>query len=162
MRIAVNIDEAMVPASAMVCNRGSSAVFGAIRLILMATLAMIFGMLPMAIGAGNGGDLNAPMARAVIGGVITSTLLTRWCRCSTPLDVIEQVQVAGVGKAPGNVRATLVPGYGWLMPVIWLLVDVLKRTSRKHQRCRQRSSRERLPHELPACHIAKAGTFPLF
>jgi len=47
-----------------------------LRPILMTTLAMIFGMLPMAIGAGSGGDLNAPMARAVIGGVITSTLLT--------------------------------------------------------------------------------------
>ena len=51
---------------------------GQIRLrpILMTTLAMIFGMLPMAIGAGSGGSINAPMARAVIGGVITSTLLT--------------------------------------------------------------------------------------
>jgi len=47
-----------------------------LRPILMTSLAMIFGMLPMAIGAGSGGDLNAPMARAVIGGVITSTLLT--------------------------------------------------------------------------------------
>jgi hydrophobic/amphiphilic exporter-1 (mainly G- bacteria), HAE1 family len=47
-----------------------------LRPILMTSLAMIFGMLPMAIGAGKGGDLNAPMARAVIGGVITSTLLT--------------------------------------------------------------------------------------
>ena len=51
---------------------------GRIRLrpILMTTLAMIFGMLPMAIGSGSGGSINAPMARAVIGGVITSTLLT--------------------------------------------------------------------------------------
>ncbi len=47
-----------------------------LRPILMTTLAMIFGMLPMAIGAGSGGDINAPMARAVIGGVITSALLT--------------------------------------------------------------------------------------
>ena len=47
-----------------------------LRPILMTTLAMIFGMLPMAIGAGSGGGMNAPMARAVIGGVITSTLLT--------------------------------------------------------------------------------------
>jgi len=47
-----------------------------LRPILMTTLAMIFGMLPMAIGAGSGGSMNAPMARAVIGGVITSTLLT--------------------------------------------------------------------------------------
>jgi putative effector of murein hydrolase LrgA (UPF0299 family) len=37
---------------------------------------MIFGMLPMAIGVGAGGELLAPMGRAVIGGVITSTLLT--------------------------------------------------------------------------------------
>jgi multidrug efflux pump subunit AcrB len=51
---------------------------GQIRLrpILMTTLAMIFGMLPMAIGHSAGGEINAPMARAVIGGVITSTVLT--------------------------------------------------------------------------------------
>ncbi|MDC8758825.1 efflux RND transporter permease subunit [Janthinobacterium fluminis] len=47
-----------------------------LRPILMTTLAMIFGMLPMAIGAGDGGQMQAPMGRAVIGGVITSTLLT--------------------------------------------------------------------------------------
>ncbi|MBP9033384.1 MAG: efflux RND transporter permease subunit [Pseudomonadales bacterium] len=47
-----------------------------LRPILMTTLAMIFGMLPMAMGTGSGGGMNAPMARAVIGGVITSTLLT--------------------------------------------------------------------------------------
>jgi multidrug efflux pump subunit AcrB len=47
-----------------------------LRPILMTTLAMIFGMLPMAIGAGDGGETQAPMGRAVIGGVITSSLLT--------------------------------------------------------------------------------------
>lgn len=47
-----------------------------LRPILMTTLAMIFGMLPMAIGGGDGGQTQAPMGRAVIGGVITSTLLT--------------------------------------------------------------------------------------
>jgi hydrophobe/amphiphile efflux-1 (HAE1) family protein len=47
-----------------------------LRPILMTTLAMIFGMLPMAIGGGDGGEQQAPMGRAVIGGVITSTLLT--------------------------------------------------------------------------------------
>ena len=47
-----------------------------LRPILMTTLAMIFGMLPMAIGLGDGGEMQAPMGRAVIGGVITSTLLT--------------------------------------------------------------------------------------
>src|SRR3712207_8561863 len=44
--------------------------------IVMATAAMIFGMLPIALGMGEGGGFRAPMARAVIGGLITSTLLT--------------------------------------------------------------------------------------
>ncbi|SHG38384.1 efflux RND transporter permease subunit [Massilia sp. CF038] len=47
-----------------------------LRPIMMTTLAMIFGMLPMALGLGDGGEQQAPMGRAVIGGVITSTLLT--------------------------------------------------------------------------------------
>jgi hydrophobe/amphiphile efflux-1 (HAE1) family protein len=47
-----------------------------LRPILMTTMAMIFGMLPMAIGSADGGEQNAPMGRAVIGGIITSTLLT--------------------------------------------------------------------------------------
>ncbi|MGK7311892.1 MAG: efflux RND transporter permease subunit [Candidatus Longimicrobiales bacterium M2_2A_002] len=51
---------------------------GRIRLrpIMMTTAAMIFGMLPIALGLGEGGGFRAPMARAVIGGLITSTLLT--------------------------------------------------------------------------------------
>ncbi|MFZ6845975.1 efflux RND transporter permease subunit [Undibacterium sp. RuTC16W] len=47
-----------------------------LRPILMTTLAMIFGMLPMAIGLSEGAESQAPMGRAVIGGIITSTLLT--------------------------------------------------------------------------------------
>ncbi|MCX7179037.1 MAG: efflux RND transporter permease subunit, partial [Proteobacteria bacterium] len=47
-----------------------------LRPILMTTLAMIFGMLPMALGLGDGGEQQAPMGRAIIGGVTTSTLLT--------------------------------------------------------------------------------------
>jgi HAE1 family hydrophobic/amphiphilic exporter-1 len=51
---------------------------GAIRLrpILMTTFALIAGMLPVALGGGEGADFRAPLGRAVIGGVITSTLLT--------------------------------------------------------------------------------------
>src|SRR6185369_7514696 len=51
---------------------------GQIRLrpILMTTTAMIFGMLPLALGLGEGAEQQAPMGRAIIGGVITSTLLT--------------------------------------------------------------------------------------
>ncbi|HJT86637.1 MAG TPA: efflux RND transporter permease subunit, partial [Bryobacteraceae bacterium] len=47
-----------------------------LRPILMTTLAMIFGMLPLAFEIGAGAEFRAPMARAVIGGLITSTLLT--------------------------------------------------------------------------------------
>jgi HAE1 family hydrophobic/amphiphilic exporter-1 len=47
-----------------------------LRPIMMTTLAMIFGMLPIALGLGEGGEFRAPMARAVIGGLITSTALT--------------------------------------------------------------------------------------
>jgi HAE1 family hydrophobic/amphiphilic exporter-1 len=51
---------------------------GAVRLrpIMMTTLAMVFGMLPIALALGEGGGFRAPMARAVIGGLITSTMLT--------------------------------------------------------------------------------------
>ncbi|HEU4641766.1 MAG TPA: efflux RND transporter permease subunit [Gemmatimonadaceae bacterium] len=51
---------------------------GRIRLrpIIMTTLALIAGMLPVAIGHGEGADFRAPLGRAVIGGTITSTLLT--------------------------------------------------------------------------------------
>ena len=51
---------------------------GAIRLrpIMMTTLALIAGMLPVALGLGEGAEFRAPLGRAVIGGVITSTVLT--------------------------------------------------------------------------------------
>ena len=47
-----------------------------LRPILMTTLAMIFGMLPLALRTRRGRRIPRPMARAVIGGLITSTLLT--------------------------------------------------------------------------------------
>jgi hydrophobe/amphiphile efflux-1 (HAE1) family protein len=46
------------------------------RPIVMTTAAMVFGMLPMALALNDGGEIQAPMGRAIIGGVITSTLLT--------------------------------------------------------------------------------------
>jgi Cu/Ag efflux pump CusA len=42
----------------------------------MTTMAMVFGMLPLALALNDGGEIQAPMGRAIIGGVITSTLLT--------------------------------------------------------------------------------------
>jgi HAE1 family hydrophobic/amphiphilic exporter-1 len=47
-----------------------------LRPILMTTLALIAGMIPVALGIGEGADFRAPLGRAVIGGTITSTLLT--------------------------------------------------------------------------------------
>ncbi len=47
-----------------------------LRPIMMTTAAMIFGMLPLALGLGESGETQAPMGRAIIGGVVTSTLLT--------------------------------------------------------------------------------------
>jgi HAE1 family hydrophobic/amphiphilic exporter-1 len=51
---------------------------GAIRLrpILMTTFALIAGMIPVALGRGEGAQFRAPLGAAVIGGVVTSTLLT--------------------------------------------------------------------------------------
>jgi len=47
-----------------------------LRAILMTAAAMIFGMLPMALGFGEGGQQTAPLARAVIGGLLVSTFAT--------------------------------------------------------------------------------------
>ncbi len=47
-----------------------------LRPILMTTLALIAGMIPVALGLGEGADFRAPLGRAVIGGVIASTILT--------------------------------------------------------------------------------------
>lgn len=47
-----------------------------LRPIMMTSLAMIFGMLPLALGTGDGSESNRPMAHAIIGGLLTSTVLT--------------------------------------------------------------------------------------
>ncbi|SPA03258.1 Nodulation protein NolG (fragment) (plasmid) [Cupriavidus taiwanensis] len=47
-----------------------------LRPILMTTLAMIFGMVPLAFSLGEGAEQRAPMGQAVIGGIITSSILT--------------------------------------------------------------------------------------
>jgi multidrug efflux pump subunit AcrB len=49
---------------------------GRLRAVLMTASAMIFGMMPMAIGASEGGAQAAPLGRAVIGGLIVSTFAT--------------------------------------------------------------------------------------
>jgi multidrug efflux pump subunit AcrB len=47
-----------------------------LRPVLMTALAMIIGMVPMALGLGDGGEQNAPLGRAVIGGLLLATVAT--------------------------------------------------------------------------------------
>ena len=46
------------------------------RPVLMTALAMVIGMIPMALGLGEGGEQNAPLGRAVIGGLVFATVST--------------------------------------------------------------------------------------
>ena len=50
--------------------------FTRFRPVLMTALAMIIGMVPMAMGLGEGGEQNAPLGRAVIGGLMFATVAT--------------------------------------------------------------------------------------
>jgi len=50
--------------------------FVRLRPVLMTALAMIIGMIPMALGLGDGGEENAPLGRAVIGGLLLATVAT--------------------------------------------------------------------------------------
>src|SRR4051812_9766445 len=47
-----------------------------LRPVLMTALAMVIGMLPMSLGLGEGGEQNAPLGRAVIGGLVLATAST--------------------------------------------------------------------------------------
>jgi multidrug efflux pump subunit AcrB len=53
-----------------------SAGYTRMRPVLMTALAMIIGMVPMALGFGEGGEQNAPLGRAVIGGLLFATVAT--------------------------------------------------------------------------------------
>ncbi len=71
-----------------------------IRPVIMTALAMIIGMLPMAFGMGEGGEQNAPLARAVIGGLLVATFTTlffvpimyTYLRRRTPVDMDRQIE----------------------------------------------------------------------
>ena len=80
------------------------------RPIVMTTAAMVFGMLPLALALNDGGELQAPMGRAIIGGVITSTLLTLvvvpvlysyLVRVKKPKSVVQHGTAVQAGGAPG-------------------------------------------------------------
>jgi multidrug efflux pump subunit AcrB len=66
-----NLQQGMEP-----LNAAWEAGFDRLRPVLMTAMAMIIGMIPMALGAGAGGEQNAPLGRAVIGGLVIATLTT--------------------------------------------------------------------------------------
>jgi multidrug efflux pump subunit AcrB len=57
-------------------NAAWEAGVGRLRPVLMTAMAMIIGMVPMALGMGDGGEQNAPLGRAVIGGLVLATATT--------------------------------------------------------------------------------------
>ena len=99
---------------------------GPIRLrpILMTTIAMILGMLPSAMGTGEGSEFRSPISIATIGGLITSTLLTlvvvpvAYLLLARILERVQAWRASGV-RVPQTVRVTgvilLVAALGWLI-----------------------------------------------
>jgi multidrug efflux pump subunit AcrB len=73
--------------------------FTRIRPVTMTALAMIIGMVPMALGLGEGGEQNAPLGRAVIGGLLMATpttllfvpIMYSWLRKKPPVDIESQI-----------------------------------------------------------------------
>jgi multidrug efflux pump subunit AcrB len=76
-----------------------SAGFTRIRPVIMTALAMIIGMIPMALGMGEGGEQNAPLGRAVIGDLLLATFTTlffvpimySWLRTKPPLNLDAEI-----------------------------------------------------------------------
>jgi HAE1 family hydrophobic/amphiphilic exporter-1 len=87
---------------------------GRIRLrpIMMTTFALIAGMVPVALGLGEGADFRAPLGRAIIGGVITSTLLTLLV-IPTVYEILDETKewslarIRSIGRRLGRRRARL-------------------------------------------------------
>ena len=78
--------------------------FVRIRPVLMTALAMIIGMLPMSLGLGDGGEANAPLGRAVIGGLMFSTVATLMF-VPVVFSMLHKRQDAKAAVQPENVNA---------------------------------------------------------
>ncbi len=95
-----------------------------LRPILMTTIAMILGMLPSAMGRGEGSEFRSPISIATIGGLITSTLLTlvvvpvAYLLLARTLERVKAWRASGI-RVPQAVRVTgvvlLVAVLGWLI-----------------------------------------------
>jgi Cu/Ag efflux pump CusA len=80
----------------------------------MTTMAMVFGMLPLALALNDGGEIQAPMGRAIIGGVITSTLLTL---VVVPVLYSYLVRDRRVVQPQGTAADAISGGAGGLLPM---------------------------------------------
>ena len=74
-----------------------------LRPILMTTLATVLGLVPMSLGIGEGAELQAPMARVVIGGLLTSTMVTLVLVPS--VYTIFEEGIAGLRRRPAGASA---------------------------------------------------------
>jgi CzcA family heavy metal efflux pump len=74
--LVVSFAKEQMEATATATEAALAAGFTRFRPVLMTALAMIIGMVPMALGLGEGGEQNAPLGRAVIGGLLLATLST--------------------------------------------------------------------------------------
>jgi Cu/Ag efflux pump CusA len=93
--------------------------FTRLRPVCMTALAMIIGMMPMALALGEGGEQNAPLGRAVIGGLLLATLGTlfvvpimySWLRTEAPRDFDKEIEEAyREGGDAGQAEAGKVQG----------------------------------------------------
>jgi multidrug efflux pump subunit AcrB len=75
---------------------------GRLRAILMTSCAMIAGMLPMALGLGEAGQQNAPLGRAVIGGLVAATAATLFVLPCVFAMIQARVKTASVSLDPGD------------------------------------------------------------
>jgi multidrug efflux pump subunit AcrB len=73
-----------------------------IRPVLMTALAMIIGMVPMALGLGEGGEQNAPLGRAVIGGLIFATAATLFFVPTVFMLVSKMKRIEKSESSPGH------------------------------------------------------------
>jgi multidrug efflux pump subunit AcrB len=97
------------------CDAALAAGYTRLRPVIMTALAMILGMLPMSLGLGEGGEQNAPLGRAVIGGLLVATVTTLFfvpvvytilaarprARCMTPNWMTSRRAAAVRRRSPG-------------------------------------------------------------
>src|SRR5690606_18676753 len=125
-----------------------------LRPIMMTSFALVAGMVPVAIGVGEGGEFYRPMAVAIIGGVFTSTLLTLLVIPSF-YDSIEIARERAVLKT--RARATLTnPAVAFVLTFVEALfaLTMLRALYRSLRRLRRLA-----PHEQPVERAARLAGF---